>query len=62
MPLYVYRCSNTCDAPPIEILAPSWRTRTDAPPCPRCGDPMERVPAAPTVQFKGSGWAKDGYA
>lgn len=68
MPIYVYQCpvcGNTRD-----VFAQS-RGLIDAPLCAErgrhgAGAPtsvvMQRVPSAPSVQFKGGGWAKDGYS
>jgi len=30
--------------------------------CPKCGGPVEQLPSAPAVQFKGSGWYVTDYA
>jgi len=30
--------------------------------CPHCGGKVERLPAAPAIQFKGSGWYVTDYA
>lgn len=64
MPLFIYKCPK-CERT-LEQLQASYRET--APLCPTCADTpdflprMERVPSAPAVQFKGGGWAADGYA
>lgn len=58
MPLYEYECQqchrrlekiqNLKDAPLTE--------------CPACGGRLEKLPSAPAIQFKGSGWYITDYA
>lgn len=60
MPLYEYQC-DACGHR-IEVLQ---RRRADLPPacCTACGnEALTRVPAAPAIQFKGSGWYVTDYA
>lgn len=57
MPLYEYQCSadgrfeliQKFSDPPLEA-------------CPTCGGPVEKLVAAPAIQFKGSGWYVTDYA
>jgi putative FmdB family regulatory protein len=58
MPLYEFECIE-CYARVEKIMASH---EDQNPPCERCGGAMRRLPSAPTPQFKGSGWAKDGYS
>jgi putative FmdB family regulatory protein len=30
--------------------------------CPKCGGPVEKLPSAPAIQFKGTGWYVTDYA
>ncbi len=58
MPLYEYecaRCSRRFER--IEKVAGPHLKK-----CPKCGGKVERVVAAPAIQFKGSGWYVTDYA
>lgn len=57
MPLYEYQC-NRCGR--FEII----RKFSDAPlsACPTCGRKVQRLPSAPAIQFKGTGWYVTDYA
>jgi putative FmdB family regulatory protein len=58
MPLYEYEC-RACGKR-TEVL----QRFSDAPPtvCPSCGGELKKLPSAPAVQFKGSGWYVTDYA
>jgi putative FmdB family regulatory protein len=58
MPLYEYEC-NECGRR-TEVL----QGYKDPPPaaCAECGGSMRRLPSAPAVQFKGTGWYVTDYA
>ena len=57
MPLYEYRCPQ-CGR--FELI----RKFSDAPltSCPTCGRDVQKLPSAPAIQFKGSGWYITDYA
>lgn len=57
MPLYEYQCTK-CGR--FEII----RKFSDAPlsACPTCGRKVQRLPSAPAIQFKGTGWYVTDYA
>jgi len=57
MPLYEYQC-NDCGRR-TEVLQ---GFNGPAPSCAECGGSMRRLPSAPAVQFKGSGWYVTDYA
>ncbi|RPJ85262.1 MAG: hypothetical protein EHM13_01640 [Acidobacteria bacterium] len=57
MPLYEYQC-DLCGKK-FEIIQ-----RFSDPPvadCPSCGGPVQKLPSAPAIQFKGSGWYVTDY-
>ncbi len=58
MPLYEYECPR-CEHrfEKIEKVTAPHRQK-----CPKCGALAERLPAAPAIQFKGSGWYVTDYA
>lgn len=58
MPLYEYECQ-TCGRR-TELL----QRFSDAPltTCPECGGSVRKLPSAPAVQFKGTGWYVTDYA
>ena len=58
MPLYEYQCQS-CEKR-TEVL----QRFDDAPlaACPECGGEVKKLPSAPAVQFKGSGWYVTDYA
>ncbi len=57
MPLYEYQCAE-CGR--FELI----RKFSDAPlsSCPTCGKDVQKLPSAPAIQFKGSGWYVTDYA
>src|ERR1700722_4709593 len=57
MPLYEYECSQ-CHRRTEKIQKFSDAELTV---CPHCGGPLERTITAPSFQFAGGGWYKDGY-
>ena len=57
MPLYEYECSQ-CHRRTEKIQKFSDAELTV---CPHCGGPLERTITAPSFQFSGGGWYKDGY-
>jgi putative FmdB family regulatory protein len=57
MPLYEYECSQ-CHRRTEKIQKFSDSELTV---CPHCGGPLARTITAPSFQFAGSGWYKDGY-
>lgn len=60
MPLYDYRCTNDNCGHTFDRL---MRRHSDPnPPCEMCGTETKRMLGTPALVFKGSGWARDGYA
>jgi len=57
VPLYEYQCSRDGR---FEVI----RKFSDPPlkKCPTCGGPIQRLPSAPAIQFKGTGWYVTDYA
>ncbi len=57
MPLYEYQCDRDGR---FEVI----RKFSDPPlkRCPKCGGPLQRLPSAPAIQFKGTGWYVTDYA
>ena len=57
MPLYEYQCDRVGR---FEVI----RKFSDPPlkKCPKCGGPVQRLPSAPAIQFKGTGWYVTDYA
>lgn len=58
MPLYEYECTK-CHRKTEKIENVSGPHLKK---CPHCGGKVERVLAAPAIQFKGSGWYVTDYA
>ena len=58
MPLYEYQCAK-CHRKTEKIENVSGPHLKK---CPHCGGKVERVLAAPAIQFKGSGWYVTDYA
>jgi putative FmdB family regulatory protein len=57
VPTFDY-CCNACGEVTLDVR----RKRADPQPsCKNCGSIMTKLPSAPGLSFKGSGWAKDGY-
>jgi len=57
MPMYEYECSQ-CHRRTEKIQKFSDPELTV---CPHCGGPLARTITAPSFQFAGGGWYKDGY-
>jgi putative FmdB family regulatory protein len=57
VPLYEYQCPR-CGR--FEVI----RKFSDAPlrACPTCGKDVQKLPSAPAIQFKGTGWYVTDYA
>lgn len=58
MPLYEYQCDSCAHR--FEVIQ-----RFSDPPiaiCPKCGAQVQKLPSAPAIQFKGSGWYVTDYA
>jgi putative FmdB family regulatory protein len=57
VPLYEYHCDRDGR---FEVI----RKFSDPPlkKCPKCGGPVQRLPSAPAIQFKGTGWYVTDYA
>jgi putative FmdB family regulatory protein len=57
LPLYEYEC-------PKDGVFEQVRKFSDPPltACPTCGGPIEKLPSAPAIQFKGTGWYITDYA
>jgi len=57
VPLYEYQCDRDGR---FEVI----RKFSDPPlkRCPKCGGPIQRLPSAPAIQFKGTGWYVTDYA
>jgi len=57
VPLYEYLCDRDGR---FEVI----RKFSDPPlkKCPKCGGPIQRLPSAPAIQFKGTGWYVTDYA
>jgi putative FmdB family regulatory protein len=57
LPLYEYECTKCgTRTEKIEKVAGPHLKK-----CPKCGGKVERLPSAPSVQFKGSGWYVTDY-
>jgi len=57
VPLYEYRCPRCGTFEQVRKFAD--------PPlggCPTCGQPVEKLPSSPAIQFKGTGWYVTDYA
>jgi putative FmdB family regulatory protein len=57
MPLYEYQCTQCAER--VEIIQ---RVSDPYSHCPKCGGEMRKLPSAPALQFKGSGFYKTDYA
>ena len=57
MPLYEYECPKDGTFEKIQKFSdPPLKV------CPTCGRPVEKLPSAPAIQFKGTGWYVTDYA
>jgi putative FmdB family regulatory protein len=57
MPLYEYQCDRCGRFEVIRKFSDKPLTK-----CPKCGGPIQRLPSAPAIQFKGTGWYVTDYA
>ena len=57
MPLYEYQCSQCGTFELIQKFSDPTLTS-----CPTCGKDVHKLPSAPAIQFKGSGWYITDYA
>jgi putative FmdB family regulatory protein len=57
VPLYEYQCPKCGRFERIQKFADAPLTE-----CPTCGSPVEKLLAAPAIQFKGTGWYITDYA
>jgi putative FmdB family regulatory protein len=57
MPLYEYQCESCGHI--FEIIQKYSDPPIEA--CPECGGPVQKVPSAPAIQFKGTGWYVTDY-
>jgi putative FmdB family regulatory protein len=58
MPLYEYKCSQ-CGYE-FEVVQKSGAQPPKK--CPKCSGPLRKLPSAPAIQFKGSGWYITDYS
>jgi putative FmdB family regulatory protein len=57
LPLYEYECPKDGTFEKIQKFSdPPLKV------CPTCGRPVEKLPSAPAIQFKGTGWYVTDYA
>jgi putative FmdB family regulatory protein len=57
VPLYEYECPKDGTFEKIQKFSdPPLKV------CPTCGRPVEKLPSAPAIQFKGTGWYVTDYA
>jgi putative FmdB family regulatory protein len=57
VPLYEYHCDRCGRFEVIRKFSDKPLTK-----CPKCGGPIQRLPSAPAIQFKGTGWYVTDYA
>jgi putative FmdB family regulatory protein len=57
LPLYEYRCGRCGTFERMQKFSDPILSE-----CPTCGGPVEKLPSAPAIQFKGSGWYVTDYA
>jgi putative FmdB family regulatory protein len=57
LPLYEYQCDR-CGR--FEVIQKFSDKRLKA--CKKCGGPVQKLPSAPAIQFKGTGWYVTDYA
>jgi len=58
MPLYEYQCTQCAER--VEIIQRA--SDSPDPHCPKCGGQVRKLPSAPSLQFKGTGFYKTDYA
>lgn len=58
MPLYEYKCRD-CESC-FEFMQKASDPLQKK--CPKCGGPLDKLPSAPALQFKGQGWYITDYA
>ena len=57
MPLYEYQCDKDGRFEVIRKFSDPALKK-----CPQCGGPIQKLPSAPAIQFKGTGWYVTDYA
>jgi putative FmdB family regulatory protein len=57
LPLYEYQCDRCGRFEVIQKFSDSPLTT-----CPKCGRSVHKLPSAPAIQFKGTGWYVTDYA
>jgi putative FmdB family regulatory protein len=57
LPLYEYQCAQCGRFEVIQKFSDSLLTA-----CPTCGRDVHKLPSAPAIQFKGTGWYVTDYA
>ena len=57
MPLYEYQCAKDGRFEVIRKFSDPALKK-----CPQCGGPIQKLPSAPAIQFKGTGWYVTDYA
>jgi len=57
MPLYEYECTKCGNR--FEVI--QKHSNSPASPCPKCKGKVRKLPSAPAIQFKGSGWYVTDY-
>jgi len=57
VPLYEYQCPDCGRFERIQKFSDATLTE-----CPTCGQAVQRLPSAPAIQFKGTGWYITDYA
>jgi len=57
LPLYEYQCDRCGRFEVIQKFSDSPLTT-----CAKCGRPVQKLPSAPAIQFKGTGWYVTDYA
>jgi putative FmdB family regulatory protein len=57
LPLYEYECASCGTFEVIQRFSDPPRTR-----CPKCAGRVQKLPSAPAIQFKGTGWYITDYA
>jgi putative FmdB family regulatory protein len=57
LPLYEYQCAKDGRFEVIRKFSDPALKK-----CPQCGGPIQKLPSAPAIQFKGTGWYVTDYA